>query len=151
MRGFTLIETLVYLALYSILMTGVIASLFSLQSGMERVEAGARLTDEGHFLLEVVRFKLERAYSVEIMDSGMLVLQNKEERVSFRAFEKTFVMETSEGSVRLTEPTSEITDLSFSKALENGARISFTLQTYTAGGLPLAATFSETLFPLRSL
>lgn len=55
MRGLSLIEVLVYLALFSMLMTGVIASMFHLRSSSDRIEALARLTDEGHFILERYR------------------------------------------------------------------------------------------------
>ena len=51
MRGFTLIETIVYLALFSIVIGGALAATMLLFEGAGRDTARARLVEEGAFML----------------------------------------------------------------------------------------------------
>jgi type II secretory pathway pseudopilin PulG len=119
MRGFSFIETLIYLTLFSLLITGAIASLLSIQDSMGRIEASSRLTDEGHFVLERLRHRVERGDSINVRDIASLI-----------------------------ESPTIVRDVSFLPTDNDGFRISFSLSVPTQGGNPFNAIFSETVFPL---
>jgi hypothetical protein len=52
MRAFTLIETIVYIGLYGLLMTGLISGAVALRATAERNDSEAFLFEEGMYLLE---------------------------------------------------------------------------------------------------
>lgn len=54
-RGFTLIEVIVYLALFSILITGGISASFFILEGGDRNAARALLAEEGSFVIAKMR------------------------------------------------------------------------------------------------
>lgn len=55
-NGFTLIETLVYVALFGLLMSGVVVSVMGIVEGGYRLEARTLLHDEGTFLLAKINW-----------------------------------------------------------------------------------------------
>lgn len=148
MRGLTLIETLIYLALFSFLVTGALASLISVRSGMERIEAGARLTDEGHFVLERLRYEIERADSVVIGNKSSITVESDGDQVSFYPAQGALMREVSGTAAALTEPVSTLSNLSFTRNPDESFLISFSLTVATRGGNPLSAVFSESVFNL---
>jgi prepilin-type N-terminal cleavage/methylation domain-containing protein len=55
-RGFTLIETIIYLALFSIVIGGALAATTVLFEGAGRNTTEARLQEEGTFMLEKIAY-----------------------------------------------------------------------------------------------
>ena len=56
MKGFTLIETIVYLALFSIVIGGALAATTLLLEGAGRDSARARVQEEGAFMLSKIAY-----------------------------------------------------------------------------------------------
>ena len=148
MRGITLIETLICLALFSSVITAAVASLVSIESSAERIEAGARLTDEGHFILEKLRYGIERADSIRTAEHSFLSVVSGESLRSFYLEGEALIQETDGRAVTVSEPGIRATGLSFSMRPNRGVLASITLETWTKSGNPLTATFFEIAFPL---
>lgn len=64
MRGFTLIETIVYLALFSILMGGAVVAAFNIFEGAGRQATRTMLEEEGNFLIAKINWAVSGAQSV---------------------------------------------------------------------------------------
>ncbi len=69
-KGFTLIEAVVYLALFGILMGGAIVAAYNAFEGMSRGQAHAMLEEEGNFLMGKINWALAGAQSVNAPTSG---------------------------------------------------------------------------------
>ena len=63
-RGFTLIEVIMYMALYSILIGGVIVALFTLFESQTRNQSIALLQQEGDFVASRIAYEIRSAHSV---------------------------------------------------------------------------------------
>ncbi|HEY4489004.1 MAG TPA: hypothetical protein VJA87_00780 [Candidatus Paceibacterota bacterium] len=148
MRGLTLIETLMYLALFSMLMTGVIASLLQVKSGTERIEASARLTDEGHFLLERVRYGIEHASAARIDTDFRLVLTSTEIE-AFEISDGVLMEVTAGGTLPLNPASTAINDWRAEVADTGEVRISFLLTVHTLSGSPVTSLFRGSFSPLN--
>ena len=61
MRGFTLIETLVYLALFTILIGGVVASAYGLFENASRNQTRSMIEEEGAYLIGRINYALSGA------------------------------------------------------------------------------------------
>jgi prepilin-type N-terminal cleavage/methylation domain-containing protein len=64
-RGFSLIEMLMYLGLFSMLMTGAVMSAYAIAATERRTQEQARVGFEGAFLIQTLRSALQGA-SVEL-------------------------------------------------------------------------------------
>ena len=60
-KGFTLIETLIYIALFALLIGGGVGSAYSLIASSDRITTGAMLEQEGNFLLAKIGWMLEQS------------------------------------------------------------------------------------------
>jgi len=69
-KGFTLIETLVYIGLFGILVSGVMASVYELQKSSTRIAAQAENIDEGIFILEKIRYEVLHSTKILSPSSG---------------------------------------------------------------------------------
>jgi prepilin-type N-terminal cleavage/methylation domain-containing protein len=58
MRGFTLIEVVVYLALFSVLMTGCIVSLYTVAQGSAEREEAAAVAQEATFVEQKINWAI---------------------------------------------------------------------------------------------
>jgi hypothetical protein len=61
MKGFTLIETILYLALLSMIMGGVILCVYQISDNAQFVQAGILSEEEGNFLLKKISWALHDA------------------------------------------------------------------------------------------
>ena len=68
--GFTLIETIVYLALFSILMGGIVLTAYNLFEGAGRNQVQAMVNNEGTFLIGKIQWALSGTQSVDQPVSG---------------------------------------------------------------------------------
>lgn len=74
-RGFTLIEVLIYIALSSLLLTGVIVSTFSLIDGNKWLLERTIALQEGHFVLQKINWLMKNKNSTNFeiyLDEGRL-------------------------------------------------------------------------------
>src|SRR6185503_6336526 len=70
-RGFTLIETIVYLALFSILMTGIISSVYLLFENGDRNQTKAMLQEEKEYLLGKINWAMSGMQIVVTPGAGL--------------------------------------------------------------------------------
>ncbi len=78
-RGFTLIETIVYLALFSIVIGGALAATTLLFEGAGRDTTRARLQEEGNFMLDKVAYEEmvpDTIYLQGLVDPSIVVSNN---------------------------------------------------------------------------
>lgn len=72
MRGFTLIETLVYIFLLSLLLTGSVLVVFTLATNSDKLNTDTSVHDEGSFVLRKLDWVLGSLSSVSTPSSGSL-------------------------------------------------------------------------------
>jgi len=75
--GFTLIETVIYIALFALIMTGTIVSIYGILGTSSRNQLKAMVQEEGSFLVGKVDWNLNGAKSVEIKDAGYTLIITK--------------------------------------------------------------------------
>lgn len=63
-KGFTLMETLIYMALFGILMTGAITATYQLLTGGSRIETAVAVQEEGNFINRKINWALIGATGV---------------------------------------------------------------------------------------
>ncbi len=116
-RGVTLIETLIYIALFALLIGGGVSSAYSLIESSDRIGVHAMVEEEGNFLLAKINWAFETGMNVEVSAGEMtlngVVLSNTNVEV------KDFVRTTEE--------------------------YSFTLVSHTGGGQEITEEFRNTL------
>ena len=71
-RGFTLIETIVYIALLGLLMAGVLGSVYQLLEGGASLNTKTTVQDEGNFVLRKIDWALTGALTVFIPNASEL-------------------------------------------------------------------------------
>lgn len=69
-RGFTLMETIMYIALFSILMTGAVVAAYNLVEGASRNNAAIEVEEEGTFLDRKINWALTGATAVSASSDG---------------------------------------------------------------------------------
>lgn len=60
-RGFTIIETLIYLALYAIMITGIVSAAYLLFASGDRNQAKAELQEEKNYIIAKINYALSGA------------------------------------------------------------------------------------------
>jgi prepilin-type N-terminal cleavage/methylation domain-containing protein len=73
-RGFTLMETMIYIALFSVLIGGAVVSAYHVLQGGNRNQEAVEVQQEGTFINRKVNWEIAKADSAQIV-SGALVLQ----------------------------------------------------------------------------
>jgi len=134
--GVTLIEVLVYLALFSVLIGGIIVSLYSLFMVSDRTGAMNMVQMEGDFLVAKIDALLLQADTVTI-SGGVLTVTKSSETVSVFASSTDIFLQRSSALVRLNNPDMLVENFVVSKSLSAGkARIdgSFSLRLRTPAG-----------------
>ena len=69
-RGFTLVETLVYIALLGLIMGGVLMASYNLLEGAGKVSSSAMIQEEGNFVLRKINWALTNVQSINNPLSG---------------------------------------------------------------------------------
>lgn len=69
-RGFTLVETLIYLALFSLLMSGAVVGSYNLLEGGSRNKIAVGIQEEGIFLNRKINWALTNASAVSASSGG---------------------------------------------------------------------------------
>jgi len=102
MRAFTLIETLMYLALLSVLMSGSLVSAYAIAESAERNRAAAWLEQEGLFLLRSVHWDIQGAVVLNlhpnVLDSVLVLRTIDGDTVTFESKEGLLIRTTDHGS-----------------------------------------------------
>lgn len=69
-KGFTLIETIVYIGLFSIIMIGVLTSVYAILSGNVRNQSKAMVQEEGSFLIGKIDWVLSSITNATATNDG---------------------------------------------------------------------------------
>ena len=75
-KGFTLLETLIYIALLGMLLTGVLLTAYPLFTGAERITKNVTAEGEAAFILRKISWALSSATSVSVPNSTTLTIQH---------------------------------------------------------------------------
>lgn len=152
-RGFTLIETLIYLAMLSLIYMGLFVSIFAIFEGMGRDAAKNMLQNEGFFLLAKIDWAMNGAESI-VADGSDLQVINAGETVkiySCGASDNDLCWKSEDA--KLNNSNIEVADPVFSHySSENGVEsmtASFTLRTRTATGQIVAQDFETTEYLMK--
>ena len=70
--GFTLIETLIYIGLFALIISGVLASVFMILGNNARLQAKAMIQEEGSFLIGKVDWALSGIESASVSNGNTL-------------------------------------------------------------------------------
>lgn len=161
MRGFTLIETMVYLALYAILIGGAITAAFGMFESAERNQMKAMVELEGIYLIGKIDWALTGATTVDVSPTGTLYVN----RSGISASDNPLIFDVAGGMLRLTRGAGivqslnntnvSVGSLTFVHATSSGdgtnpesIKASFSLNARTPNGLLYSQNF-ETVKYLR--
>jgi len=158
--GFTLIETLVYLGLFALVMTGIVAAAYSMLELSGRTQARGTLTAEGNFLLGKINWGLSGASGVNPPASGSsgntLTFTKAGSSLSFafsggnltlqRGANPVATLNNSNVTVAVTPPATSIFSHTGSGVNPESVTASFTLSITTPNGASLSQDFSTTKY-----
>ncbi|MDB5264531.1 MAG: hypothetical protein JWN64_102 [Parcubacteria group bacterium] len=135
MRAFTLFETLIYIALFSILVSGLIACYLQVQSSAEENHIEIVSKEEALFILAKISSFEDQGFIVQTGDtsSEILVLQNNTgDVVKFYSDEGDFILKKNTVAMPLNSNNIVVTDfkVSISEIYEYSFSIAST--TYSA-------------------
>ena len=69
-KGFTLIETIIYIFIFSIIMTGSVISIYAIIGGESRNRTEAMVEEEGSFLIGKIDWALSQSRGGVVTNSG---------------------------------------------------------------------------------
>lgn len=96
-RGFTLLETMIYIALFSILMSGLLLSAYSLIESGERNRESLLITEEGMFVERKFAWALTNATDVMLVNQKTLRIERPD-----LGFENPLVFSEESGMLYLS-------------------------------------------------
>ena len=150
MRGFTLIETIVYLALFAIVMTGLVATVYGYFENTGRNETKAILQEEGNFVLGKINYALDGAQAVSAPASGATggtLTATKYGSGLSTTITSSGGNVTQDGSRLVDSSVVTISSLTFTHiASPEGVTASFTITAKTPGGQSVSEPASITRY-----
>lgn len=149
-QGFTLVETLLYLGLFGLLMTGIVVSAYSMFELTGRTQSRAMLTSEGNFLLGKVNWAMNGAMSVTIGSSPLsltITRASSPNTVKFDLSSTNFQLQRDLNTpVVLNNSNVKLQNLSFTKSgifpAPEKVTVAFDLVTNTPDGKSVTQNFS---------
>jgi prepilin-type N-terminal cleavage/methylation domain-containing protein len=73
-NGFTLIETMIYIALFGLIMSGAVVTAYQLLEGGRRNQAAISIQEEGTFLTRKINWALVGASEVNVIATTTLII-----------------------------------------------------------------------------
>lgn len=73
-RGFTILETVIYIALFSILMTGILVTVYELLAGGAQNRESVAIQEEGTFINRKISWALGGATAITVPNTKTLVI-----------------------------------------------------------------------------
>jgi type II secretory pathway pseudopilin PulG len=161
MRAFTLIETLIYLALFSILIYGALGGIYALTASSERNQTRADVESEGNFLLAKITYDVSHSQSLSSpsmnASSSTLALVSDDGSTITYATSASVLDRTQNGTtLPLSSNTVLLSGLTFYSIASTSGGVStkelqttFQLSTTVDNGQSYTETFSDSsyLFP----
>lgn len=149
MKGFTLIETLVYIALLGLLMTGAVMTSYQLLQGSITTSTKTTVQDEGDFVLRKVKWALSNASSASGSGSNLTVTRYDGDSVSFRLNGTSIEVRETSPAISYTPITTSnvsVTSLVFVVSAGSPKSVTVTATMKTANGTDTPLPFSFTRY-----
>lgn len=159
-RGFSLIETIIYLALYGIIIGGIVISIYGIFESGNRNQTKAMVQEEGTYLLGKIDWALTGATSASVSPSNKLLYVN---RNGLPSLDNPLTFDTSGGDMklsrgidapeRISNTNVSVTNVNFIHTTESSdgvtpesVKTSFTLSALTPNGMTYSQDFSTIKF-----
>jgi hypothetical protein len=143
MRGFTLIETVIYLVLLSFLMTSTLITVYTLTQGSSALSEKNTAGEEGNFILRKLDWILSDAKSITVpinWGSRLLVVRSDDTTVDVRLSAGVLEMrENNANYVKISTENVAVTALHFHL---------LPVTAYTSAGLEASTTLDGLTFSL---
>lgn len=141
--GFTLIETVIYLALFAIMFSGAVAAAYSIIESSGRIRARAVMQEEGEFLLAKINWAVSTAGTASVSENGHLLADGLE----FARSGDDLAL----NGLPLNTSTVKISDLYFDDISvagsgQEGISYGFDLYSKTLNGAIITASASSTVY-----
>ncbi len=105
-KGFTLLETLIYIALFGVLMSGALVTVYELLISSERTSSSVATITEGEFINRKLSWALSGAYAVSVPNAYTLIITRSD-----LGFESPLQFSMHDGGMYLKRGTQEETRL----------------------------------------
>ena len=172
-RGFTLIETVIYLALFGMLMGGAVVAAFNLFESAERQITRAALQNEGSFLMGKIQWAVSGAQAVNLPAGGTSGSQLSVNKVTGLDVDglpiitavtihlpsapgDVFIQNGAIGPLKLNGQDIQVSSLTFLHTIASGngvdpesVQANATLTARTPNGMLLSQDFSTTVYVRR--
>lgn len=143
-RGFTLLETLIYIALFGLLMSGAIVGVYNLLEGGARTTDAAAIQEEGTFLSRKISWALSGASAVAIGGGGSTLsitrpdLGVQSPLLIAGASNAVTISRGGSVAVQLTNDRFAVTALTFVHTAASGGRPASVATSFVVQGQPFA-------------
>ncbi|MEN9614111.1 MAG: hypothetical protein RLZZ347_418 [Candidatus Parcubacteria bacterium] len=122
-KGFTLVEVVIYIALFGILMVGAVVATYQLLQGGAHNETALAVQEEGMFLVRKINWALTSVSSVSVSPDGTILTISKIPSADFLSTDNPLLIYASGGTLSLKRGSADATIL-------NSA--AFPVDTFTA-------------------
>ncbi len=147
--GFTLIETLIYMALFAIIIGGGMVAVYQLIQGADASYNHVILQEEANFLLRKIDWALTGATSADIVSSNLVTqkpILGSNVQLTFSLSGNNLTLQRgSAGANVLNSSSIVVSGVSFTKNAQGGFKTDFTLTTFS-NGKPASQSFSTTKY-----
>lgn len=160
-RGFTLIEAIVYLALFGIMITGIVSGAFSVIESSGRNQTHAMLQEEGNFIIGKIHYALASASQVNApATSGGTLTTTKYDSTSVTLAPNGTGVDIKDAvnptAISFTNDDVTVTNLQFVRVAATGDGVnpesvtgSFTLSAHAPNGAMVTQDFTTTVYLRR--
>ena len=158
-KGFTIIEMLIYISVYSILISGVLISVYAIKESSARNQSKAFVIQEGIFLTSKISWALSGATSVTIPNTNKIIINRNnlisaDNPLNFEISNSEMTLSRGNKNKQpLHDPSFKILNPSFARTVDPGngtnlekVTVSFTVSTLTKNGHPYSQDFSFTKY-----
>jgi prepilin-type N-terminal cleavage/methylation domain-containing protein len=143
MHGFTLLECLIYIALFSVLMTGTLEGVVALTESIKRTQAQLSLETEGNFSIQEIEAQLMQT-SVVIQPTQEA--QSNKLELLLRDGTHVFIEPLLSGDVSITRALFE--ESGIGGIDPRSIHSTLTLSTHSASGQIISKDFSSVFYLL---
>lgn len=150
--GFTLIELIVYLALFGILFGGAIAGTYSLIEASGRNQSRIMLQQEGEFLLAKISWAISSANNAQVPNGEQLLIVRSLDNFEIKQNGDDLVwVKNSDPEIILNNSATRIKNLAFVDIStagngQKGIEYGFDLETNTPNGTIITSDFKSTVY-----
>jgi len=148
--GFTLIEVVVYLALFGILFTGAVVGAYSILESTGKNYTRAVMQEEGEFMLAKINWAVSNASTAQVPSGGVLMATVDGTDLEFK-LDGTDLMLSRDSEAALPLNGSEVTInnlyfIDITAAGPAGINYGFNIESKTADGATLTSSFDSTAY-----